>query len=109
MRQPFSPAEFDAVCRELERRCPWVWQTSGYRGPDHNADVGGHVMSKHLLGMAKDYGAKDQRGLDQAAEVSRKLFLWVTVHDVGSGNHLHVQGLEPGAPPSWWLSKYKGG
>ncbi len=103
-----TPCEFDAACRELERRAPWLWATSGYRGAEHNADVGGNVMSKHVLGMARDYGAKDQAGLEQGAEAARGLGFWIEVHDVGSGEHVHVQGLEPGAPPSWWLAKYKG-
>jgi uncharacterized protein YcbK (DUF882 family) len=105
-RQPLSPAEFDAVCRELERSCPWLWQTSGYRSAEHNAEVGGHVMSKHLLGMARDYGAKDQVGLEQAADVARGLNLWIKVHDVGSGDHIHTQGLPTGPVAPWWLLKY---
>jgi hypothetical protein len=107
-RQPFTPAEFDAACRELERSCPWVWQTSGYRSTEHNADVGGHVMSKHAIlpCMARDYVAKDQAGLEQCANKARGLGLWVIVHDVGSGNHVHVQGLPTGPPPEWWLAKY---
>lgn len=28
--------------------------TSGYRCPDHNAAVGGHPKSKHMLGIAAD-------------------------------------------------------
>jgi len=107
-RDPMTPSEFDAKCRQLERTCPWVWQTSGYRSADHNADVGGQVLSKHVIGMARDYVAKDQAGLNQAAEEARKLGFWIVVHDVGSGNHIHIQGLEPGAPPSWWFSKYMG-
>ncbi len=105
-RQPLTPSEFDAVCRELERRCPWIWQTSGYRSMKHNEDVRGHPDSKHRLGMARDYGAEDQSALDQAGQHARELGLWVKIHNVGSGEHVHVQGLEPGVPPSWWLSKY---
>ena len=107
-RQPMIPAEFDALCRELERQCPWAWQTSGYRGPDHNADVGGQVGSKHVLGMARDYVAKDQAGLEQLAQKARSLGFWVLLHDAGSGNHVHIQGLEPGPPPLWWVEKYGG-
>ncbi len=107
-RHPYTPAEFDAKCRLLERQCPWIWQTSGYRSIEHNADVGGSVASKHVLGMARDYVAKDQAGLDQCAEAARRLGLWVLLHDVGSGNHVHVQGLEKGPPPSWWADKYGG-
>jgi len=103
-----TPAEFDANCRIFERRCPWLWQTSGYRSPEHNADVGGSALSKHPMGMARDYGAANQDGLDRAAKVALELGFWVVVHDVGSGDHLHLQGLPKGPPDLWWLEKYGG-
>ncbi len=103
-----TPVEFDAACRELERRSPWLWQTSGYRGKVHNADVGGDPESKHVLGMARDYGAVDLKALNQGAAVALELGLWLKVHDVGSGDHLHVQGLATGEVAAWWLAKYGG-
>jgi len=109
-RQPMTPEEFDANCRIFEARCHWTWATSGYRCTMHNVAVGGAIASKHAMlpCMARDYGAKDQEGLDSAAEEARKLGFWLVVHNVGSGDHLHLQGLAPGAPPEWWLAKYGG-
>ncbi len=100
-REAFSPAEFDAVCRELERRCPWLSQTSGRRSVERNAAVGGSEESKHLWGMAKDYVASES-GMQAGLEEARSLGLWALVHK----GHLHVQGAAPGPFPSWWLAKY---
>ena len=105
-RDPFSPSEFDAACRELWRQCPWLSETSGYRGPDHNEAVGGSVESKHLIGMARDFTAKTSEGLKQGKAIADNLKLWSVIHDVGSGEHLHVQGLKPGTIPEWWSRKY---
>jgi len=108
-RHPMTPVEFDAACRLLVRECPWLWETSGYRGVAHNEDVGGVPGSKHVLGIARDFCAKDQAGLDQGGEVALRLGLWILVHDVGSGNHLHCQGLPVGPVPRWWMNKYQVG
>ena len=91
-------AEFDVVSGALDLR------------PFNLYAVGGAIASKHAMlpCMARDYGAKDQEGLDSAAEEARKLGFWLVVHNVGSGDHLHLQGLAPGAPPEWWLAKYGG-
>lgn len=105
-RQPMTPAEFDAACRELERECSWLSATSGKRSPERNAAVGGHPESKHVLGMARDYAAPTVAGLKNASHYAHALGLWFKVHDVGSGEHLHVQGLPPGEVPEWWTAKY---
>lgn len=110
-RHPMTPEEFDAKCRELRRLCPWLSETSGARPPARNAAVGGKPGSKHVLGMAQDFGADgDERTrgakLLEAMKVARGLGFWVEVHDVGSGRHLHVQGLPPGDPPAWWVELY---
>lgn len=110
-RYLFSPAEFDAACRELERLCPWIWQTSAYRSGEHNAAVGGNPHSKHSWKpcMAKDYDAKDDGAREQAGEVASGLGLHVKVHMVEGGNpHVHVQGLPKGPPPSWWSDLHQG-
>ena len=106
MRHPMTPAEFDAACRELIRRSrDALSETSGHRNLARNLRVGGSSKSKHLLGMARDFvGSIDQ--MREAAVVARDLGLWYNLHDVGSGNHLHVQGLPPGEIPDWWVLKF---
>lgn len=105
-RTPFTPTEFDRVCRLLVFSCPWLSETSGHRSKEHNEEVGGSATSKHLIGMARDYTSKTVEGLKQAKAMADNLKLWSVIHNVGSGEHLHVQGLKPGNVPAWWLSKY---
>ena len=106
LKTPFTPSEFDDTCRELLRQCPWLSETSGHRSKEQNAKVAGSSDSKHLIGMARDFTAKTVEGLKQAQAMAQNLKLWSVVHDVGSGQHLHVQGLKPGPVPGWWASKY---
>jgi len=101
-----TPSEFDSACRALIRRCPWLSETSGRRTAMRNKRVGGSIASKHLLGMARDFACDDTSGLHQAVPVARDLGLWSMVHDKGSGDHLHVQGLPTGDPPPWWIEKF---
>lgn len=101
-----TPAEFDAKCRELWKRCPYLSETSGRRTKERNAAAGGKPGSKHVLGMAQDFAAPSLAQLDAAMRVARELGFWVDVHDVGSGKHLHVQGLPPGDVPAWWRDLY---
>lgn len=108
MREALSPAEFDAACRELWHRCPYLSETSGRRSEARNSMVRGHPNSKHIIGMARDFVAPDQEMMEAACLVAIELGLWAQVHDVGSGNHLHVQGLSPGEVPGWWMNKYGG-
>lgn len=110
MKNPMTPAEYDAAKRELERRCPYLSATSGRRDPVRNAAVGGSVDSKHALlpCMAQDYVAADQTLLSEARDVALELGMWVLLHDVGSGDHLHTQGLPTGVVPEWWMAKYGG-
>jgi hypothetical protein len=105
-RQPMTPGEFDAKCRELIRWCPWLSETSGRRSKGRNDAVNGDPDSKHLIGMARDFAAPSKAGLEQASLQARELEFWHTVHDVGSGKHLHVQGLAPGPVPEWWTDKF---
>lgn len=106
IRHPMTPAEFDAALRALVSECPWLSETSGRRTRERNAAVGGKPGSKHVLGMAQDFVADDVEALRQAAPVAVRLGLWILLHDVGSGTHLHVQGLPPGDVPEWWRVKY---
>jgi len=104
-RHTLTPAEFDAACRELQRRCPYLSETSGTRSKERNAAVGGNPESKHLYGLARDF--VDEHGRYVTAErTAIDLGLWFKTHDKGSGNHLHVQGAAPGPIEEWWLEKY---
>lgn len=109
-RRPMTPAEFDAACRELRRRCPWLSETSGGRTEARNAAVGGKPGSKHVVGghnsVGRDFSASTVKQLHDAAKVAVELGLWALVHDVGSGKHLHTQGLAPGRVPAWWIAKF---
>lgn len=109
-RKPMNPAEFDAACRELRRRCDYLSETSGGRTEARNAAVGGKPGSKHVVGghnaVARDFSAPTVEQLHAAAKVAVELGLWVLVHDVGSGKHLHTQGLAPGRVPAEWFAKY---
>lgn len=93
-RQPMTPDEFDENVRELTRCCPWVSQTSGFRSEIRNQRVGGSSRSKHLVGMAADFAADDEDGLEQAQDKARQLGFWTQIH--GSPPHLHIQGLPAG-------------
>lgn len=104
-RQTMTPVEFDAACRELQRRCPYLSETSGTRSTERNAAVGGHPESKHLYGIGKDFTTEDG-DYGEAEHEAHSLGLWFVTHDKGSGNHLHVQGAAPGAIEAWWLAKF---
>ena len=104
-RQPLSPAEFDAAVRKLWSVHPQLSETSGHRSAERNARVGGSSLSKHRLGMARDL-VGPMPVMKLAAQTALNLGLWYDLHDVGSGDHLHVQGLPPGDIPSWWRAKY---
>jgi hypothetical protein len=93
----------------LVRECPWLSEVSGHRSEERNREVGGSDASKHLLGMARDFAAPDKESLRQGELAAEALGLWATVHDAGSGWHLHIQGLAPGSVPGWWLDKGYGG
>ena len=72
--------------------------TSGTRTKEKNAAVGGAPGSRHLTGQARDYvGTAEamQRGANWAVEQG----LTYTVHNVGSGQHLHIQAT----PTRTWL------
>ena len=109
MRQPLTPSEFDAACRRLVRLLPYLSETSGHRTVARNDAANGSDVSKHLLGMARDFAVDEGRGLYAAETTAEELGLWAVVHDAGSGSHLHVQGLAPGNPPRWWSHKFNEG
>ena len=104
-RVALTPAEFDARCRLLIRRAPYLSETSGTRSTVHNAAVGGDTNSKHLFGMARDF-VSDDGDYSELDELCIALGLRYVIHDKGSGNHLHVQGLPPGPIAEWWLARF---
>lgn len=106
VRTPMTPTEFDAKCRLLWGECRFLSQTSGRRNWKRNERVGGKSKSKHPYGMAMDFAAATEAQLMKAMGVARRLGFWVETHNVGSGRHLHVQGLPPGDPAKWWVAKY---
>ena len=99
-KQPMSPAEFDAACREMESTYPEISLTSGRRSEERNAEVDGNPASKHLIGMARDYASTVEDG--PAYGFLDKVGLWWKPYDWG----IHVQGLPPGDVPEWWEEKY---
>ena len=109
MRQPLTPSEFDAACRRLVRLEPYLSETSGHRTVARNRAANGSDVSKHLIGMARDYAADEGSGLYAAETTAEELGLWAVVHDAGSGSHLHVQGISPGNLPRWWSQKFNEG
>jgi hypothetical protein len=104
-----TPSEFDAACRQLLRLEPYLSETSGHRTVARNAAANGSAVSKHLLGMARDFSVDEGHGLLAAETTAEELGLWAVVHDAGSGIHLHVQGIAPGNPPRWWSHKFNEG
>ena len=100
-----TPSEFDEACRQLWQTHPSLSETSGRRSAARNSHVGGHPLSKHVIGMARDFVALPEV-MEAAQRTANALGFWTQLHDVGSGNHLHVQGLAPGEIPAWWASKY---
>lgn len=62
----------------------WPWQaTSWWRDVEHNARVGGHAYSQHLLGLAAD-SAPSSEGFRRAARAAGLIV-------VAEGDHDHVQ------------------
>ncbi len=55
--------------------------------------------------MARDF-VGSQEEMKNGAAVAEILGLWHQIHDVGSGNHLHVQGLPPGEIDEAWRIRY---
>lgn len=71
--------------------------TSGYRSPEHNAEVNGAPNSYHLTGNAIDIdlGTEDV-DKEKLESYYGQFFNEVLFHDAGSGNHLHLAGYKGG-------------
>lgn len=63
--------------------------TSWWRSPDRNAQVGGHVESQHLVGLAFDAASPDPPGL-----ASRLRAVGFTT--VEAAGHVHAQAFQAG-------------
>jgi hypothetical protein len=73
--------------------------TSGYRTPEHNAEVGGVPNSRHLTNQARDLVPPAGATVAQlAAEMRRRL---PGAKVIEESDHVHVQwgGMPPPAPP----------
>ncbi len=88
----WAPGFWHDFYRELDaavRASGPVTATSWWRSPTHNAEVGGHRDSQHLIGTAVDLVTEEPGQL--ARELAR--FGWTTVNE---GDHLHVQAWPAG-------------
>lgn len=75
---------------QIGKQFPGLHMTSGYRDPQHNADVGGVPNSLHTQGRATDWVGSPQE-MAKAAEWARANGATeVLIHNVGSGQHLHI-------------------
>ena len=85
-----TPSEFT---ERVNAYCAWSrgTQTSGWRSPERNAQVGGHSHSYHMVGLAADvvYGPNPTPPKAQATRRARQLGLRL----VREGSHDHLQPL----------------
>lgn len=79
----------------LQNEVPGIRVTSGWRSPQHNAEVGGVPTSGHLDGWCTDH-AGPMRRLRRAAQLAHRIGCRQTlIHDSGTGVHLHVDWRRP--------------
>lgn len=80
----------------LQANFPGLKHTSGYRDPKHNAEVGGVPNSWHTqlgadgVSRANDYVGSVREMQNAAAWAKAHGAKEVLIHNVGSGQHLHV-------------------
>lgn len=111
-RRCMTPREFDQASNRLMELFPGLSQTSGARSDSRNQRVGGAEGSKHAIRrrVAQDYALENPDGSPMTNEQRERLIrackvlgFWAVIHDAGSGDHLHTQGLPPGPIPElWW-------
>jgi len=101
LRHPMTPTEYDAAKRRLLELHPYLSVGSGKRTQAHNDSLpGSNPNSKHVVGMGDDLSSHERflSEFERGALVkdAKTLGMWAIYHDVGTGSHLHIQGLPPG-------------
>lgn len=82
--------------KTLEQNFPGLRHTSGYRDPEHNRRVGGAARSYHMQkdangnARANDWVGTPREMQSAAAWAKANGAKEVLIHNVGSGQHLHV-------------------
>lgn len=114
-RRCLTPHEFlDRVTR-LRDLNPGMSETSGSRSKVRNRRVGGKEGSKHAIRMriAQDLSLRTPLGKVMTRPQEKlvtaqatTLGLWYMIHNVGSGRHLHLQGLPVGPVPAAWWNRF---
>ena len=105
VKEPMTPAEFDAAKREFEASFHgFLHQTSGTRSVIGNAEAESTHASKHLFGMAADYRLEEGAPfvLESLTTRAMELGFWFKLYGWG----IHIQGLPPGTIAEWWSAKY---
>lgn len=90
-----------AVINEILAAHPQLRFTSGYRTPARNRAVGGVPTSYHVKALAGDVVTPDDKYPTALVESVRAIVAKhgyeLLVHNVGSGNHIHIEPRPGGA------------
>ncbi len=114
-RRCLTPHEFIDRTSRLRDIHTGISETSGSRSTVRNRRVGGKTGSKHKIRkhIAQDFSCENPNGSKMTKAQRNKLGadavtlgLWFTFHDVGSGFHLHTQGLPVGPVPAIWWNRF---
>lgn len=93
---PASVALGGGYWDQLRSQFPGLTQTSGYRTPEHNAEVGGVPNSYHTQldangnSRAYDFVGSAADMQNAAAWAKQNGATEVLIHNAGSGQHLHI-------------------
>jgi hypothetical protein len=96
---PSAPAPAGNWLGSVAAAAPDARVTSGYRTPQHNAEVGGKPDSRHLSGQAVDLVPRPGETM---AQLHARLSRVPGVRAINEGDHVHVQtmGPRPAAGPA---------